>query len=222
MEVFGMHVKEDSGTRRHQFGIYWKTHLHGWLADRKSVAGAGIGAVVVRLNEFSQLVQDATFEVASKETLSEQAVGTALELNEKLADRFCRGLRGTERLIARKATQEAFLYATGIQYDLPLSVLGRKFGTFLRQRGRNGLSVLFLRSLLFNEILMSLQIPLQRSAPDAQAMESALNELDQLCWSAVDTSPAEYNNWSKLNRHLIRNLMHALEPQIGRVRHSAA
>jgi hypothetical protein len=210
-------VKEDSRTRRHQFGIYWKTQLRERLADRKSVAGAGIGAVLMRLNEFSQLVEDETLEVASEETLSEQVHGTTLELTEKLAERFCRGLRGTERLIARKAIQEAFLYATGVQCDLPLSVFRSKFGAFLRRRGRKGLSVLFLRFLVFNETLMSLQIPLQRSAPDNRALEGAIDELDRLCLSTVDTSLDESSEWPKLNRHLARDLKHALESQLGSV-----
>jgi hypothetical protein len=224
MEVFGMHdVKEDSETRRYQFGFYWKTQLHEWLADRKSVAGAGIGDVLLRLNEFSKLVRDETFEVASERTLSEQVPAGVLELNGKLADRFCRGLRGTERLIARKAVQEAFLYATGVEYDLPLSAFGRKFAAFLKQRGSKGLSVLFLRSLVFNELSMSLEIPLQSRAPDIRALEGAFHELDRLCLAAVDTAFDEHSTWPKLNRRLARNLIHALDSQTGRVvRHSVA
>jgi hypothetical protein len=216
MEVFAMrYVKEDLRTRRQQFGIYWKTQVYEWLAGRKSVAAAEIGAVLLHLDEFSQLVRDETFEVASERTLNEQVPGTTLELNQKLAERLCRGLRGTERQIAGKAIQEAFLYATGVQYDLPLSAFARKFSAFLQQSGSKGLSALFLRLLVFNKISMSLQ--LESRAPDIQALEGAFHELDRLCLCAVATSSGEHSTWSKMNRQLTRNLMHTLETQIDRV-----
>ena len=82
---------------------------------------------------------------------------------------------------------------------------------------------LFLRSLLVNEILMRLEASLHREAPDAQALEAAIEEIDSLCLSALGTSLDERSKWPKLNRDLARNLIHALETQIGRVdQHSAA
>lgn len=215
-------MREDFRGRR-QFEIYWKTQLHGWLAARRNVAGSEIGAVLLRLHELSQLVEDETFEVAAGKVLGAAKIsGTALEVQEKLANRLSRGLRGTERQIVRKSIQETFLYAVGVQYDLPLSAFGRKFGAFLQRRGSTGLTWLFLRLLLSNEIWMRLHVPLHRKAPDVPALEAAFKEIDSLCLSAVNTSLDERSKWPKLNRNLADNLIHALESQMGHVAHHSA
>jgi hypothetical protein len=213
-------VKKDASSSQRQFEIYWKTQLHGSLVARKTVAGSEIGTVIQRLHEFCQLVDDKTFEVAAVKTLGgAEGSRTVLELHDKLADRLVRGLRGAERKIVRKALQEAFLEAAGVQYELPLSAFGRKFGAFLQRHGSRGLITPFLRSLLVNEILMRLEVLLQREAPDARALEAALEEIDNLCLSAIGTSLDEQSKWPKLNRDLARHLIHALESQIGRVNH---
>jgi hypothetical protein len=208
--------------RRREFEVYWKTQLHDSLAARKNVAGDEIGAVILRLQKFLQLVDDETFEVAAGKILGDEQITCGiLELHEMLADRLSRGLRGTQRMMVSKSIQETFLYATGVQYDLPLTALSRKFGAFLQRRGSTGLISFFLRSLLSNDISMRLQSPL-RKAPDAPALELALKEIDRLCSSAVDTALDERSEWLKLNRNLASNMIRALESQLGRVAHHYA
>lgn len=163
------------------------------LAQHDAFLDPSVGKALTGLEEFLGTVRGHGFSEAARRVFGEAAVPIQpLDGVEYVADRLVAGLSaGPGAQVFNKAVQEAFLDASGLEYDLEILDVDWGMKKFLRREGVAGFLRQFLELYVFYSIWICIPEHAKSVPPNEEAFRKLMSEIHDMSQDAVSTALKE-------------------------------